>query len=88
MRDERATLYETVRRNKENEASQKYKFHDIFGMNLSDYSCPIFGFDIIKFDESLRTPDGKSTREWVKEKYGQEGLDIILTLMNLDDKEE
>lgn len=59
------------------------KFQSVFGVSLETFSDSLFGFDVVGFDEWLKTPDGTSTADFTKEKFGQEGLDIINSLIEL-----
>jgi len=38
------------------------------------------GFDIVKFDEFLAVPDGQSTKDFIFKKYGQQAVDLIVSL--------
>ena len=55
-------------------------FRSIFKFPLRPF-LDIFGFDIVKFDEHIKTPDGVSMSEWVKEKFGDEGVKLIEELI-------
>lgn len=56
-------------------------FRQTFGVQLMNYFSFITGFDIIKFDEKfLKTPDGISMGEYIREKYGEEAVDLIKNL--------
>lgn len=58
------------------------KFYNIFGISLKKYFTPIFGFDIIKFDEEIiKTEPNKSMNATVKAKYGKNGVEIIKNLL-------
>ena len=64
---------------------KKYRdtFHQIFGTGLEQFWDNIFGFDICKFDNNfLQTPDGKSLDEYVEEKYGKKGKEVIDNITN------
>jgi len=60
----------------------KQKFESIFKLSLRNYAHPIFGFDIIKFDEDLKTPDGTSTSDFIKKKYSKEASELISKMIN------
>jgi len=55
------------------------KFTTKSNMSLPHYSNLIYltGFNIIKFDEAIKTPDGTSTKDWIIKKYGKEAGDLI-----------
>lgn len=42
-----------------------------------------YQFNIVKFDEWLRTPDGTSTKDYIKQKYGDEASAFIEHLIHL-----
>jgi len=57
-------------------------FQSVFGTSLGKFWDTITGFDIVKFDEEfMKTPDGTSTEELVRKRYGESGLSIIKHLM-------
>ena len=58
------------------------KFQKIFGTRLKPFwQDNIFGFDIVVFDEWLKVPDGISMNDYILQKYGQEGVDVINALL-------
>lgn len=60
------------------------KFRRKFGVSLVRYWNPVFGFDVVLFDdEVIKAPDGKSTRQCVRQRYGAEGESIIQQLIAL-----
>lgn len=67
---------------KENES----KFRDLFGLKLHDYLGNIqqllTGFDIVKFNDAIKSPDNMSLKEFVLEKYGDEAVNLIFELIN------
>ena len=57
-------------------------FQSVFGVSLREFWSILTGFDIIKFDEEfMKTPDGISTEEFVRQKYGELGVSIIKGLI-------
>ena len=58
-----------------------YQFKEIFNIELSNFFDNITGFDIIKFDEWLDTPDGKSCSDFITEKYGINATKMIEDLI-------
>lgn len=62
-------------------ATHEKEFLNIFNVPLSRFMHPIFGFDIIQFDTYIRTPDGTSTKEWAKKRYGVESVGLLYKLM-------
>ena len=41
----------------------------------------ITGLDVIKFDKDIKTPDDKSTYEFILEQYGQRAVTVIEELL-------
>ncbi len=60
------------------------RFQEIFGRSLSTYFDLIYGFDTIKFDDDITKSsdlDDISMADVVKEKYGEEAVSIIESLI-------
>lgn len=63
------------------------RFREAFGRNITDFWHPLYGFDIVHFDELMQKKfgyieDGKtSCADFVKQKWGQEMQDMILKLI-------
>jgi hypothetical protein len=58
------------------------EFKRIFGVDMSKYFDKMYGFHITKFDlEYIKTIDGKSMKQTVLDRYGQEGVDLIRKLI-------
>lgn len=57
------------------------EFQRIFGLRLGDYLNPIFGFDICKFDEDIKTPDNISTKDFILSKFGDNAVKFIEQLI-------
>jgi len=58
-------------------------FRRIFRFSLVNYTDPLFGFDIVAFDRRLKVPDGTSTKDFIKEKYGDEAVSLVIRLMEM-----
>ena len=58
------------------------EFRTIFGMALPTYIDAFLMFDVIKFDEDLRVPDGISTKNFVKHKYGVDAVALVEELIS------
>jgi len=67
------------------------EFEEIFKVKLKAYldtSTPvglITGFDIIKFDEDIRTPDGISCSDHIAAAYGERAGEIVKNLIYEED---
>jgi len=57
-------------------------FKAIFGEHLQKYMHPLWGFDIVQFDKELGVPDGISTKDFIKSKYGQTAVSMIEDLIS------
>lgn len=55
-------------------------FETTFLLKFKDYWNPMLGFDICKFDEDIKTPDGTSTRDFIIQKYNKDACTLIETL--------
>jgi hypothetical protein len=58
-------------------------FQGFFKVPLASYMNDYTGFDIVKFDEMIKTPDGVSTHDFVKRKYGLQALNMIQDLIGM-----
>lgn len=67
--------------NKEKIRKFRAMFSDHFNASLESYMDLMFGFDIVKFDEFLGTPDGISTKDFIEKKYGKEAMELIESLI-------
>ena len=66
----------------------KEKFKQIFKEDLDKFIDYIFwqcnrrkSIDVVYFDQWLQTPKGISTNQYVKEKYGDEAVELINSLI-------
>ena len=58
------------------------KFYWTFGVSLKTYLDPMFGLDIVKFDEEvIKTEPNKSMKSTIRAKYGKNGVEIITNLL-------
>ncbi len=64
----------------------RVKFKAIFGTPLFGFMDPYTGFDTIAFDDWIGSIDGQSCKDRTLERYGQDGLDLILNLMKGPDR--
>jgi len=56
-------------------------FQATFGVPLSQFWETFTGFDVIKFDAWLGTPDGTSTRDYITSKYGDQATKLAESLL-------
>lgn len=56
-------------------------FRRTFGVSMRPYMDFLLGFDIVKFDDWLGTPDGTSAADWLKQKYGDEACALVEALL-------
>ena len=76
------TINDVAFYNKKIHDEKRYEFASLFKFNLlpflgGDAITLLTGFNIIKFDEAIKTPDGTSTKDWIIKKYGKEAGDLI-----------
>ena len=76
-----STITQIMQHNRELEMRYPDVFRSIFRLELHDYMNYLTGFDIVKFDEAVKTPDGISTREWIQTQYGAEAINLIRKLI-------
>lgn len=66
------------------EARTKYWDHfiQVFGISMGKFwTDNLLGFDVIRFDEWLKPPDGTSTSQHIIDKYGEEAEQMIRNLL-------
>ena len=57
-------------------------FWEVFHLDIRKYYDPLFGFDVIKWDEEVIKPaDGESTAEGTNRIYGPGASNIITALI-------
>ena len=64
---------------KRNQHAQSFQKH--FGTNIGKFWDVFTGLDVVKLDQFLRTPDGKSTREWIVETRGEDAAKLVEVLI-------
>ena len=62
---------------------QRQEFIKHFNTQINRFWHPFFGFDIIKFDEWIGTPDGTSTRDYIAQKYSPEAAQFISDMLHI-----
>lgn len=60
---------------------QNDQFKRIFGVGTHSFVNPFTGFDVIAFDEFVKTPDGVSTRDHVLTTYGADAVRLVEVLL-------
>jgi len=75
------TISDLVWHNKGLLDQYRQQFQQVFGAPLSKFMHPLFGFDIVRFDEWLKTPDGTSTADYLKQTKGETGYNLIASLI-------
>lgn len=75
-------LQNMIYKNRTNLLSMCGPFLQCFGTKINPFWIDnMIGFDIVAFDAWLKVCDGKSTKEFIFDQYGQKGVDIIETLL-------
>lgn len=75
------TWSEYVMRNHKLLHDNRDKFHAVFGVSLHKFWSTLTGFDVVKFDEWLGTPDGTSTRDCIANRYGWDAVKLVESLL-------
>ncbi len=57
------------------------KFFETFGVPLRQYFDMTFGFDVVKFDEVVKPPDGTSTADAIRSRWGEDAVHLVLELI-------
>ena len=74
-------LRELVLDNKKKQHLYRKLFNDTFNARLDDFMDLFMGFDIVKFDEFIGTPDGQSLSDFLNEKFGAEAQALVRSLI-------
>lgn len=75
-------MLDTIRKHRRLYSTYNNSFFKIFNIALSSYFDDVMGFDIVKFDEDIiKSPDNVSMADCVKDKYGQDGYDLLVLLL-------
>lgn len=61
--------------------ADKTIFESTFNVSLLKFFNPGLGFDLVGFDEFIKTPDGVSTKQFITEKYGQHACQLIMRMI-------
>jgi len=76
------SLREIVLKNNKKKHQSEQEFFNVFGVSLSSFFDPIFGFNIIAFDEEVIKPSAnESTKDKILRKYGEKGVECIKNLL-------
>lgn len=75
-------MYPFMLENNKKRLKYSQEFQLTFGVSLGKFWSVVTGFDVVKFDEELiKPPDGTSTREAVRQKYGNYAVEILEGLL-------
>ena len=74
-------IFRTMLARKDLYIKHERKFKRIFGISMRGFMDFMTGFDIVKFDDWLKTRDGMSTADCLKERYGDEAHDLVKRLI-------
>jgi hypothetical protein len=59
------------------------EFSQVFGVSLTRFWHPMFGFDVIRFDQHLNVPDNVSTHDHVFSLHGARGVSICKAILSI-----
>ena len=79
-------LIDIASHNRQIYENKKNEFSLYFKLNLKQFLSEdiitlLTGFNIITFDKAIKTPDGISTKSWIKKQYGKKAQDLISYLI-------
>lgn len=77
------TTMEIMQRNRQVEFAHSKEFWMHFHLRLHDYMDYLTGFNIVKFDKDIRTPDGISARDHIENQYGMGAVGLIKVLIGM-----
>ena len=84
MNIEGLTYMDMIKSNDRTYRENAKEFKRIFRINLKPLWDNITGFDIVRFDEELiKSPDGQSIEDVIQAEYGNEGVNIIKSLLKI-----
>ena len=86
--EEKMSVKGIVASNGEKKHKEADAFYHVFGVPITKYMHPLFGFEVILFDEFINPPDGTSLAQAVEDKYGLEGYNILARLMDIPEKKQ
>jgi hypothetical protein len=58
------------------------EFESTFNLKFDNYFSNLLGFDIVKFDEDIKTPDSISTKDFISKTYGDDAVKLIQNLIS------
>lgn len=77
-------ILELMRRNVEKYKKHAPEFKHTFGIGLMpSFWNHLTGLGVIAFDEWLNVPDGKSTEDIVRERYGEDAVKLCYALIKV-----
>ena len=77
------SLFNRMQSRKDCYMKNEHKFRRIFGVGMWQFMDFLMGFNIVKFDDWLKTPDGVSTADYLTKKYGREACDLVKELIGV-----
>lgn len=81
MRTKEQSLFDIMLARKDCYMRHDRRFKRIFGVGMWQFMDLLTGFDVVKFDDWLETPDGLSTADHLAKKYGKEARDLVKALI-------
>lgn len=79
-------LHDVANYNKQIYENKKDEFSLYFKLNLRQFLAGdaitlLTGFNIVTFNKAIKTPDGTSTKNWIKKQYGEKAQELISWLI-------
>ena len=63
------------------DSKKEMEFYQLFRRRLRQYWHPLFGFDVVKFDVDIQTPDGVSCADHISQTYGEPARKLVEGLL-------
>lgn len=84
MNAEGLTWMTLIKENDKKYRQYAHEFAELFGIHLRPFWDNVTGFDIVKFDDHIiQSPDGQSMEDVIQSEYGNEGVNIIKSLLKI-----
>ncbi len=74
-------MLDIVSENKRKFNNTATTFQRVFNVPLHRFWHPLFGFDVVKFDEYVKPQVSESTSEAITRIYGQSSVKIVMDLL-------
>jgi len=74
-------MYTIIKQNKAKYLTKTNEFYATFNLRLTNYWDIITGFNITKFDNDIKCPDGISLKQHIENTFGLDAVALIMSLI-------